>query len=193
MIKNSVSIAIIIIAIVIVFFNFNESKQIKTVTPIAHSANETTDATEEIDETEETETTAQPAPDFTLETLDGTKVALSDFKGQKVLLNFWATWCPPCRAEMPHMQSFYEKNKDENIVVLAVNLTSGDNREKLAPFISEYSLTFPILLDESGDIGRKYQVFTIPTSYFIDEQGNIAQKIVGPMDEEFMENVMNSF
>lgn len=189
MLKNSISITIIIIAIVIVFFNFNETKEkTETVTSVAQTTEEKINSEEEIETPEQA-----IAPDFTLETLEGEKLSLSDFKGQKVLLNFWATWCPPCRAEMPHMQSFYEKNKDENITVVAVNLTSGDNRDKLAPFINEYGLTFPILLDESGDIGKQYQAFTIPTSYFIDEQGNIVQKIVGPMDEEFMENVMNSF
>lgn len=190
MLKNSVSIAIIIIAIVIVFLNFNESKEkTETVTSLAQTQEKIiTSEEEEIETTEQT-----IAPDFTLETLDGEKLALSDFRGQKVLLNFWATWCPPCKAEMPHMQSFYEKNIDKNIAVIAVNLTSGDNRNKLAPFIDEYGLTFPILLDVTGDIGKQYESFTIPTSYFIDEQGAIVQKIVGPMDEELMENIMNSF
>ncbi|MEO4053742.1 TlpA disulfide reductase family protein [Solibacillus sp. CAU 1738] len=178
MLKNSVSIAIIIIAVVIIFFNFSdkeEKPQIEAVTT-----------------TEEAETPARAqAPDFSLETLDGTQLALSDLKGQKVLLNFWATWCAPCKAEMPHMQSFYEKYKDKNVTVIAVNLQ--DSRDKLASFVEEYGLTFPISLDTTGEIGSQYKVFTIPTSYFIDEQGGIVQKIVGPMDEEFMEGLITSY
>lgn len=127
------------------------------------------------------------APDFHLETLDGKQVKLSDYRGKKVILNLWATWCPPCRAEMPHMQKFYEKNKDNDIVVLAVNLTSMDNgEEKIKDFVKKYGLTFPIPLDKTGDIGEIYQAYTIPTSYVITPEGKIKQKIIGPMDEEMM-------
>ena len=194
MLKNSVSIAIIIIAIVIVFWNLNEASEKKETVSSLALAKENTITPEDEMEVEEIETPEQTmAPNFTLETLDGQKLALSDFKGQKVLVNFWASWCPPCQTEMPHIQNFYEKNKNNRIAVLAVNLTSEDNRSKLAPFIEEYGLTFPILLDVTGDIGEQYEIITIPTSYFIDEHGAIVQKIVGPMDEEMMENIMNSF
>lgn len=133
-------------------------------------------------------------PDFELKTMDGKTARLSDYKGKKVLLNFWATWCPPCRAEMPHMERFYEqKAKEHNMEILAVNLTAsergGNKMKSIQNFSDSFELTFPILLDEEGDIGSKYQVIAIPTSYFIDTEGIIHQKITGPMDEEMMDRL----
>lgn len=128
------------------------------------------------------------APDFTLTTLDGREVSLSDFKGQKVILNFWATWCPPCKAEMPHMQEYYEQYHEKaNVEMLAVNLTTIDNgKEAIEKFAGEYGLTFPIPLDEDGVQGTVYQAQTIPTSYMIDTDGIIRHKILGPMNKEMM-------
>jgi peroxiredoxin len=128
------------------------------------------------------------APDFELTTLAGEKVKLSDYKGQKVILNFWATWCPPCKAEMPHMQKYYEKNADkENVEILAVNLTSMDEgRNAVQNFVDGYELTFPIPMDVDGDVGGEYRAFTIPTTYMIDTKGQIQHKIVGPMNEDMM-------
>ena len=129
------------------------------------------------------------APDFELTTLDGKKAKLSDYRGQKVILNFWASWCPPCKAEMPHMQKFHEKNKDNNITILSVNLTRSDRGiTAVQNFIKKNKLTFPVLLDEKGDIGKTYQAFTIPTSYIIDQKGIIRKKMIGPMDEDMMKN-----
>jgi peroxiredoxin len=132
------------------------------------------------------------APDFELTTLEGEKVKLSDYKGQKVILNFWATWCPPCKAEMPHMQKYYEKNADkENVEILAVNLTSMDEgKDAVQAFVDGYELTFPIPLDEDGEIGEEYRAFTIPTTYMIDTEGEIRHKIVGPMNEEMMDEMV---
>nr|WP_239587423.1 redoxin domain-containing protein [Bacillus pakistanensis] len=128
------------------------------------------------------------APDFTLTTLDGQTVSLSDYKGKKVIINFWATWCPPCRAEMPHMQNFYEEaSEKENVEILAVNVTDLDKGEKaINQFVSEYKLTFPILLDKEGNVSGRYQAVAFPTSYIIDTQGKISKKIIGPMNEEMM-------
>jgi len=132
------------------------------------------------------------APDFTLESLDGQEVKLSDYQGQKVILNFWASWCPPCKAEMPHMQTFYEKNKDNGVTILAVNLTSQDHgMEQIGSFVQDYNLTFPIPLDQTGEIGDLYRTITIPTTYFIDEKGHIQDKVIGPMDEEKMTSIIN--
>ncbi|MEG9295754.1 redoxin domain-containing protein [Mangrovibacillus sp. Mu-81] len=132
------------------------------------------------------------APDFELTTLAGEKVKLSDYEGQKVILNFWATWCPPCKAEMPHMQKYYEKNADkENVEILAVNLTSMDEgKDAVQEFVDGYELTFPIPLDEDGEIGEEYRAFTIPTTYMIDTNGQIRHKIVGPMNEDMMDEMV---
>lgn len=134
----------------------------------------------------------KPAPDFNLTTLDGETVKLSDYKGKKVILNFWATWCPPCKAEMPHMQNFYEQNQENGIEILAVNLTNMDKGKKvIEEFANDHQLTFTIPLDEEGTIGMQYQAFTIPTSYIIDSNGIITKRIVGPMDESIMEKLTN--
>ncbi|MBF6633394.1 MAG: redoxin domain-containing protein [Planococcus sp. (in: Bacteria)] len=134
----------------------------------------------------------EKAPDFLLTTLDGEEVKLSDYQGKKVLLNFWATWCPPCRAEMPHMQTYYdEQAKDENVVILAVNLTTEDKGlGKIEDFVEEFGLEFPIPMDENGDVGALYQAVSIPTSYAIDTEGRIQNKVVGPMDETMMEQLI---
>ncbi|MBW8349567.1 redoxin domain-containing protein [Bacillus sp. IITD106] len=130
-------------------------------------------------------------PDFELTTLDGEKVRLSDFNGKKVILNFWATWCPPCRAEMPHMENFYKKNAEKmNVEIIAVNLTAeergGNGPEKVKKFIEEYGITFHVPLDETGEVADKYRIIPIPTSYLIGTNGVVQKKILGPMDEEMM-------
>lgn len=134
------------------------------------------------------------APDFTLQTVNGKSYRLSDFHGKKVLLNFFATWCPPCKGEMPHMEEFYKENKDKGITVLAVNLTTGEtDPNNLPKFISNYGLTFPVLLDKQGNIGDIYQAVSIPTSYFIDSNGIIQEKMVGAMDLATMNNLISNF
>ncbi|HSI67126.1 MAG TPA: redoxin domain-containing protein [Planococcus sp. (in: firmicutes)] len=130
------------------------------------------------------------APDFQLTNIDGERVRLSDFHGQKVILNFWTSWCPPCRAEMPHMQNYHEeKAEDANAVILAVNLTDLDHgMAKIEEFIKDYDLTFSIPMDTDGEVGSIYQAAAIPTSYMIDTEGKVQHKIVGPMNEEMMES-----
>jgi len=122
------------------------------------------------------------APDFALKNVAGETVKLSDFQGKKVLLNFWATWCPPCKEEMPDMEKFYQ-SAGEDVVILAVNI---DPQYNVSKFISEMGLTFPILLDEKDEVNSLYQVLTIPTTYFIDEEGIIRHKYISAMTEEIM-------
>jgi len=124
------------------------------------------------------------APDFTLSTLDGEEVQLSDFEGEEILLNFWATWCPPCREEMPDIQKFYDQH---DVTVLAVNLTDTEmNKENVNVFIEEFEFTFPILMDEEAEISNLYRVNPIPVSYMLDSDGVIQHKAYGPMDYETM-------
>lgn len=136
----------------------------------------------------------EKAPDFQLTTLDGQEVTLSDYQGQKVLLNFWATWCPPCRAEMPHIQSYFEEHaEEENVVILSVNLTTEDKGlEEIEEFVEEFGLEFAIPMDEKGDVGATYQAVSIPTSYMIDTKGRIQNKVVGPMDLPMMEKLVEA-
>ncbi|GIN60913.1 hypothetical protein J27TS8_09060 [Robertmurraya siralis] len=127
------------------------------------------------------------APSFAITTLDGEDVTLDDYKGKKVLLNFWATWCPPCRKEMPDMQQLYEENRDDDFVVLAVNMTNTEKkRSDVVQFVDHYQLSFPILMDENGKVAQQYEILSYPTSFFIDSDGVIRGKIVGEMSKEMM-------
>ena len=128
------------------------------------------------------------APNFSLISLHGEEMNLSDFRGKHVILNFWASWCPPCRAEMPDMQAYYHNyREDDNVIILAVNLTATERHlDTVRSFANEIGITFPILLDEQSEVANLYEVVAYPTSYFIDEQGTIQSKVVGPMNREYM-------
>jgi len=127
------------------------------------------------------------APDFTLQTTDQQTITLSELKGQAVLVNIWATWCPPCRAEMPAIEKLYLEYKDQDFVVLGLKATVQDNQTTIIPFIKEYNLTFPILLDELGEVSRAYQIHSLPTSFFINRDGTINEVVVGgPMSEALL-------
>ncbi|EST54516.1 cytochrome C biogenesis protein [Brevibacillus panacihumi W25] len=133
------------------------------------------------------------APDFELRTLENERIRLSELKGQKVILNLWATWCPPCRAEMPDMQAFYEQEKDQGVTILAVNLFDTEQgEEQVAAFLKDYGITFPVVLDEGKQISRLYRAISIPTSYIIDSQGVIQYKMIGPLTKEMMEKMLAS-
>jgi peroxiredoxin len=125
-----------------------------------------------------------PAPDFTLGTLDGGEVSLSDFRGQGVLINFWATWCGPCRIEMPEIVRAYEAHSDTGFTVLAVNLTDQDALEDVQAFVEEFGMTFPVLLDSNGEISRLYGLLGLPMSVFVDREGRIARIYIGLMSGE---------
>lgn len=189
--KNLLSIAIILLAVAIVFVNIWKPTSTDGNKASTDTSEEDISADESIPGIDLTAVKeGKAAPDFELTNLEGESVKLSDYQGKKVIINLWATWCPPCQAEMPHMQNFYEKNKDNGIEILAVNLTSMDNGQAtIKQFVDDFGLTFPIPLDEDGDIGRQYQAVSIPTSYMIDTKGVISKKIVGPMDEAMMENL----
>jgi cytochrome c biogenesis protein CcmG/thiol:disulfide interchange protein DsbE len=127
------------------------------------------------------------APDFELKTTADKSIRLADLRGQTVLVNLWATWCPPCRAEMKTIEVVYNDYKDKGLAVLAVNMTYQDERAKIGPFVSEQGLTFPILLDETGEMAKAYQLKSLPSSYFIDREGIIQEVVIGgPMSEALL-------
>lgn len=126
------------------------------------------------------------APDFVVEDLDGNELALSDLKGKVVLLNFWATYCPPCRYEMPDMQALYEEYKDRGLAIVAVNYREPP--ATVRGFNREFGLTFPIGLDRDGSVNDMYQTRSLPTSYFVDRDGIIRYEVWGAMSYEQMEN-----
>jgi peroxiredoxin len=124
------------------------------------------------------------APDFTLETLKGETVSLSDYRGKGVLINFWGTWCKPCRTEMPAFQNQYELNKENGFVILAVNM--GESKAAVQGFVSQYGLSFPILMD-SGTVAKLYYIDPLPTSVLVGPDGKIKKVILGAMEEEHLE------
>jgi peroxiredoxin len=120
-------------------------------------------------------------PSFTLPDINGKEVSLSDQRGKVVLVNVWATWCPPCRREMPSMQRLYEKFKGKNFEILAVSIDS-EGREAVEPFMRKMNLTFPALLDPGETIRSLYGITGVPESFIIDQQGILVEKIIGPIN-----------
>lgn len=128
--------------------------------------------------------------DFSLEDLNGNTVSLSDYKGKKVFLNFWATWCPPCKAEMPDIEKLYQETKDSDLVILAVNV--GEDKNTVQEFIRDKGYNFPVLLDVKGEVSQLYQVTLIPTSYFIDTEGYLDDGATGAIPLESMKEFVNN-
>ncbi|HWK21931.1 MAG TPA: TlpA disulfide reductase family protein [Ureibacillus sp.] len=131
----------------------------------------------------------QIAPDFTLQTLDGETFTLSKLKGKKVVLNFWASWCPPCKEEMPELQKYYEKYaKEDNAIIIGVNIThaerSMNEMKTVQQFVDSFDLTFPIPLMEEEGVDKLYEILTIPSTFMIDTEGRIQNQIVGPLNQK---------
>jgi cytochrome c biogenesis protein CcmG/thiol:disulfide interchange protein DsbE len=127
----------------------------------------------------------QPAPDFTLKTPEGQEVSLSDLKGQAVVLNFWASWCGPCRQEMPDLQAAYERYKEDGLVVVGLNLS--ESRLTVHRFLADVPVTFPILIDEKNRVEDLYHIIPLPTTYFIDKSGKIVHKREGQMSGDYID------
>lgn len=122
----------------------------------------------------------QPAPTFTLADLEGNEVSLANFRGRPVIINFWATWCGPCRIEMPELQEAYEERQEEGLAILAVNLEESPDMVRRF-FYDDLRLTFTPLLDREGEVASRYGVFNLPTTYFVDAEGTIAAVHRGPL------------
>jgi cytochrome c biogenesis protein CcmG/thiol:disulfide interchange protein DsbE len=104
-----------------------------------------------------------------------------------VLINIWTSWCPPCRAEMPALQQVYEAYRDQGFEILAVNATNQDSQQDAVGFAQELGLTFPILLDSTGEVSNLYQLRSLPTSFFVDSRGIIHEVVIGgPMSEALL-------
>jgi len=130
------------------------------------------------------------APDFTLSTLDGDTLRLSELRGQPVLINFWASWCGPCRAEMPHLQAAFEAHAGEGLVVLGVN--QMESPPDAARFVAEFGLTFPIPLDRAGDVSGVYRARALPMSFFIAADGVIRDVFIGPLSSGLIESKLEA-
>ena len=130
----------------------------------------------------------QRAPDFSLETLEGEKVSLSDYRGQIVLLNFWATWCAPCRAEIPAIEAILEARQDQPFVVLGVNYQESSGQVRA--FAEELGMTYPILLDETGKVMQTYRAPGLPMSIVLDEQGVIQHRHPGLLTESQLQGYL---
>ncbi len=128
------------------------------------------------------------ARDFALESLAGAEVSLADHAGKVVLVNFWATWCPPCMAEIPELQEAYETYQDEELVVLGINVE--EPREIVEPFVQSMGMTYPVLLDENGQVMEMYRALGLPMSLIVDRQGVIQVRHVGYLSAEQLERYL---
>jgi peroxiredoxin len=122
----------------------------------------------------------EPTPEFSLATPQGKKISLKDFRGKVVFLNFWASWCVPCREEMPAMEKLYQEYKDKNFVVLAVDVK--DRKEDALNFVKELRLTYPIAFDPEGQVGLLYGAWGLPTTYLIGPKGEGLARAWGPAE-----------
>jgi len=124
----------------------------------------------------------KPAPDFVLSDLNDREVRLSDFRGKVVFLNFWATWCKPCKEEMPSMEILHQNFEKDGLVVLAVSIDRVTTAKDIPPFIKTMNLSFPVLVDSWGTTDMPYKRTGVPETFIIDQQGIIREIVIGPRD-----------
>ncbi|NOX20392.1 MAG: TlpA family protein disulfide reductase [Nitrospirae bacterium] len=119
------------------------------------------------------------APVFSVEDINGNTIDINNYKGKVVLLEFWATWCPPCRRSIPEMETLYEKFADRDFVLIAVSIDEGSNAlEAVKNFVDEFNMTYPVVID-TGEISKKYQITSIPTIFLIDKSQKIVKRYMG--------------
>lgn len=173
--KRLVLVLAVIIAAVLAIQLYNGLEQTDTNPPVSDNSDYSQKA---------------KAPDFTLLDLNGNEVSLSDYEGKKnIFLNFWATNCPYCKAEMPDMESVYKEYQDQDFIILAVN--TGEGKDTVSKFIEKNNYSFPVLLDSELEAARIYKVSGIPVSIFIDKEGYIISALKGLITKEQMESRIN--
>ncbi|MBI3162490.1 MAG: TlpA family protein disulfide reductase [Chloroflexi bacterium] len=126
-----------------------------------------------------------PAPELTLQNISGKSVSLSDYLGRVALVNLWATWCPPCREEMPALQAFYEKYKDDGFVLIAID--QEETADVVSPFVDEFGLTFPVWLDLDYQAQVEFNTMNLPSSYVIDRNGQVRLMWIGGISKKNLE------
>lgn len=133
-----------------------------------------------------------PAQDFMLKAADGKEYSLSTYKGKVVFLNFWATWCAPCRHELPEVQALFEEIDSNEVAILTITLPGGQEKEpdEIASFVQSEGYTFPVLFDESGDVFSAYGVNSFPTTFMIDKEGNVFGYVNGAMSLSMMKDII---
>jgi thiol-disulfide isomerase/thioredoxin len=198
--KKTIIIALTVLVVALSVFAVSDynKKQALTTPPSSSTSeiNPVTDASDSKDNTDSTETAKTEnsekvaAPDFKLKDLSGKEVSLSDFKGKRVFVNFWATWCPPCKAEMPELEKLYQETKTSDLVIIAVDL--GEDKATVQKFIEKNKYNFQVLLDTNNEAASLYGIRSIPTSYFIDKDGYIVNGKIGAMNLEEMRSYVNS-
>jgi cytochrome c biogenesis protein CcmG/thiol:disulfide interchange protein DsbE len=135
-------------------------------------------------------TVGMAAPDFSLPDIEGKTVRLSDYRGKVVFVNFWATWCKPCKEEMPSMEILWENFKSEDFVMLAISMDRVTTKKDIPPFIESMKLTFPILTDSWGQTDKRYTLMGVPETYIIDQNGVLREKVIGPRDWTLKDSVV---
>jgi peroxiredoxin len=129
------------------------------------------------------------APDFALTDLNEKPIRLSDYRGKVVFLNFWATWCAPCREEMPSMEVLYKNFEKDGLVILAVSIDRVTTTKDILPFVKGMNLTFPVLIDSWGKTDKPYKRMGVPETFIIDQQGIIREIVIGPRDWTRLDNL----
>lgn len=195
--KVIISIGALVAIFALAALGYNYLSKEYTPTPVlpnvsTEADNNNTTNGESTGNTETGTSEIHPAPDFTVYDLDGNKVMLSEKKGKPVIINFWATWCGPCKKEMPHFQKAYEELSDK-IEFMMINPCDGmnDTRVNIDKFIAENPYTFPILCDSDIDAGSKYPVSGFPTTFFITSDGYLLGYYPGTMSEETLYGCIN--